>query len=207
MGLVGFGLVGWWRDLRARDARPYGGWMQNCPIVWIIIGVAGSGKTLIGRMLAAQLECDFLEGDRRHPTGNIAKMLAQEPLTDADRAAWLQTMTAEIQRSVDRKCETVLTCSGLKRAYREQLRVSDRVQLVSIDVPESELQRRLECRGEHYMKPEMLRSQLVAFEAIEPSENVMVVDGMAAPEAIVAAIFQQSQARFEGFDRPWWERV
>jgi gluconokinase len=196
-----------WRDLRAWEARPDGGWMQNCPIVWIIIGVAGSGKTLIGRMLAAQLECDFLEGDRRHPPENIAKMLAQESLTDADRAGWLQTMTAEIQRSVDRKCETVLTCSGLKRAYREQLRVSDRVQLVSIDVPESELQRRLECRGEHYMKPEMLRSQWLAFEPIEPSENVMIVDGMDAPEAIVAAIIQQARERFVGFDRPWWERL
>jgi gluconokinase len=180
---------------------------MDCPIVWIIIGVAGSGKTLIGRMLAAQLECDFLEGDRRHPPENIEKMLAQEPLTDADRAAWLQTMTAEIQRSVDRQCETVLTCSGLKRAYREQLRVSDRVQLVSIQVPESELQRRLECRGEHYMKPEMLRSQWLAFEAIAPSENVMVVDGLAEPEAIVAAIMQQGRERFVGFDRPWWERV
>jgi gluconokinase len=181
--------------------------MQNCPIVWMIIGVAGSGKTLIGRMLAAQLECDFLEGDRRHPPENIAKMLAQEPLTDADRAAWLQTMTAEIQRSVDRRCETVLTCSGLKRAYREQLRVSDRVQLVSIDVPESELQRRLECRGEHYMKPAMLQSQWLAFEAIAPSENIMLVDGMQEPEAIVAAIIQQARARFAGFERSWWERV
>jgi gluconokinase len=181
--------------------------MQNCPIVWMIVGVAGSGKTLIGRMLAAKLECDFLEGDRRHPPENVAKMLAQEPLTDADRAAWLQTMTAEIQRSVDRRCETVLTCSGLKRAYREQLRVSDRVQLVSIDVPESELQRRLECRGEHYMKPAMLRSQLAAFEAIAPSENIMVVDGMNEPEAIVAAILAQGRERFAGFDRSWWERV
>jgi gluconokinase len=181
--------------------------MVKCPIVWIIIGVAGSGKTLIGRMLAAKLECDFLEGDRRHPPENIVKMLAQEPLTDADRTAWLQTMTAEIQRSVDRRCETVLTCSGLKQTYREQLRVSDRVQLVAIDVPESELQRRLECRGEHYMKPEMLRSQLAAFEAIAPSENTIAVDGSVAPEAIVAAILQQGRERFAGFDRSWWERV
>jgi gluconokinase len=180
--------------------------MQNCPIIWIIIGVAGSGKTLIGRMLAAQLECDFLEGDRRHPPENIVKMLAQEPLTDADRAGWLQTMTTEIQRSVDQRYETVLTCSGLKRAYREQL-VSDRVQLVSIDVPESELLRRLECRGEHYMKQSMLRSQLAAFESIGPSENAIVVDGMDVPDAIVAAILAQGRERFAGFDRSWWERV
>jgi gluconokinase len=128
-------------------------------------------------------------------------------LTDADRTVWLQTMTAEIQRSVDRRCETVLTCSGLKRVYREQLRVSDRVQLVSIDVSESELQRRLECRGEHYMKPEMLRSQWLAFEAIGPSENAIVVDGMDVPEAIVAAIIQQARDRFAGFERSWWERL
>jgi gluconokinase len=181
--------------------------MQNCPIVWMIIGVAGSGKTLIGRMLAAKLECDFLEGDRRHPSENIAKMQAGIPLTDADRAVWLQTMTAEIQQSVDRRCETVLACSGLKRVYREQLRVSDRVQLVSIQVPESELLRRLSYRGEHYMQPEMLRSQWLAFEAIESSENIMVVDGMQEPEAIVAAILQQAKEQFVGFDRPWWERV
>jgi gluconokinase len=181
--------------------------MQKFPIVWIIIGVAGSGKTLIGRMLAARLECDFLEGDRRHPPENIAKMLAQEPLTDDDRATWLQTITAEIQRSVDRRCETVLTCSGLKRAYREQLRIGDRVQLVAIDVPESELRRRLKGRGEHYMKPEMLRSQLAAFEPIDQLENVMIVDGMAAPETIVAAIMQQARERFGGCERSWWERV
>lgn len=181
--------------------------LMDCPIVWIIIGVAGSGKTLIGRMLAAQLECDFLEGDRRHSPENIAKMLAGEPLTDADRAAWLQTMTMEIQRSVDRRCETVLTCSGLKRAYRDQLRVNNRVQLVSINVPEDELLRRLECRGEHYMKPEMLRSQLAAFEAIAPLENIMVVDGLNAPEAIVESILRQGRERFVGLNRPWWERV
>ncbi len=181
--------------------------MLCCPIVWIIIGVAGSGKTLIGRMLAAQLECDFLEGDRRHPPENIAKMLTGKSLTDADRATWLQTITAEIQRSVDRRCETVLTCSALKRAYREQLRVNDRVQLVAIEVPENELQRRLVCRGEHYMKPEMLRSQLMAFEPIVQSENVMIVDGTLPPSAIVAAIFAQAQQRFDGWDRPWWERL
>ncbi len=181
--------------------------MRNCPIVWIITGVSGSGKTLIGRALAAALECDFLEGDRRHPPENIAKMLAGKSLTDADRAAWLQTITAEIQRSIDRRCETVLTCSGLKRHYREQLRVNDRVQLVAIQVPESELQRRLDCRGAHYMKPAMLRSQLAAFESIGAAENVMIIDGTLTPSAIVAEILAQAQQQFDGFDRPWWKRL
>ncbi len=180
--------------------------MDAYPIVWIIIGVAGSGKTLIGRRLAAQRECDFLEGDRRHPSANVAKMLAQKPLTDTDRAAWLQAMMADIQRAIDRNYETVLTCSALKRAYRRQLQVSDRVQLVWINVAEVELQRRLAQRADHYMQPDMLRSQLAAFEPIALGENVITVDGSQLPEAIVVDILSQAKQRFPNLAKPWWER-
>ncbi|MBE9033322.1 AAA family ATPase [filamentous cyanobacterium LEGE 11480] len=171
-----------------------------------MVGVAGSGKTRIGRLLAEKLECDFLEGDRRHPALNIAKMLAQAPLTDGDRTDWLEAMVADVQRAVDGRYETVMTCSALKLAYRKKLRLNDRVQLVWIRVSEAELQHRLTQRESHYLSPQMLQSQLDTFEPIESSEQAIVVDGMQAPREIVDDILAQVQRQCPSIAQPWWER-
>jgi gluconokinase len=129
--------------------------MNDCPLAWVVMGVAGSGKTHIGRLLAERLECDFLEGDRRHPLSNIIKMQSQQPLNDADRHQWLLAMEEDIRRAVDRNREVVVSCSALKASYRTQLRSPGRVQLVWLDVPKLELERRLRNRVNHYMKPEI----------------------------------------------------
>jgi gluconokinase len=180
--------------------------MADCPLVWIVIGVAGSGKTVIGRLLAERLECDFLEGDRRHPLSNLEKMRSQIPLEDADRHQWLVALEADIGRATALKRETVMTCSSLKADYRQRLMAPGRVQLVWLDVPRSELERRLQQRENHYMKPEMLESQLAAFEAVGLEENVMTIDGLLSPAEIVSAVLDRATALFPEMSGDWWQR-
>ena len=171
------------------------------------MGVAGSGKTLVGRLLAERLESDFLEGDRRHPLENVLKMQAQTPLDDTDRDRWLSEIQADIDRAVTKKRETVLTCSALKMAYRRRLTALDRVQLVWLDVPKAELQRRLTRRSDHYMKSDMLDSQLAAFEPIGFEENVLTIDGRLLPAKIVDELLSQATWLFPDLEKPWWQRI
>lgn len=180
--------------------------MNQCPLIWIVIGVAGSGKTAIGRLLAQQLECDFLEGDRRHPLPNILKMAAHLPLQDSDRQSWLLAMQDDIQRAHDLNRETVITCSALKLAYRQQLTVPGRVQLVWLNVPEAELERRLSQRANHYMKLEMLRSQIAAFEPMQPAENALIVNGLLPPVEVVNTLLSTATQLFPDLKKSWWQR-
>lgn len=180
--------------------------MNPCPLVWIVIGVAGSGKTVIGRLLSQQLECDFLEGDRRHLLSNILKMAAHIPLQDSDRQSWLLEMEADIQRAIVLNRETVLTCSALKLSYRTQLTAPERVQLVWLNVPEAELERRLSQRGNHYMKLEMLRSQIAAFEPIQPEENAIIIDGLLSPVEVVTDLLKTATQLFPSLKKSWWQR-
>ncbi|EKU98857.1 gluconate kinase, SKI family [Leptolyngbya sp. PCC 7375] len=181
--------------------------MRDCPLVWIIMGVAGSGKTLVGRMLAERLESDFLEGDRRHPLSNIHKMSSQQPLDDGDRHQWLLEIQEDMHRAIAKNRETVMTCSALKAAYREQLSSLNRVQLVWLDVPKAELKRRLLRRSNHYMKPEMLASQLATFEPIAPDETVITVDGRLLPTRIIDELLNQATWLFPDLEKPWWKRA
>ena len=181
--------------------------MSDYPLVWIIMGVARSGKTLVGRLLAERLESDFLEGDRRHPGTNIRKMSLQQPLEDPDRRQWLLEIEEDMHRAIAKQRETVLTCSALKASYRKQLTALARVQLVWLDVPKVELQRRLLRRSNHYMRPEMLTSQLVAFEPIRPEENVITVDGRLLPAKIVDELLNQANWLFPDLEKPWWQRA
>jgi gluconokinase len=180
--------------------------MASCPLVWIIIGVSGSGKSVVGRLLSERLDCDFLEGDRRHPLANIKKMISHTPLEDEDRRQWLLNIEADIQRAIDLRSETVITCSGLKSSYRRQLESLDLVQLVWLNVPEEELQHRLANRENHFMQSDMLKSQLEAFEPITSEEHIIIVDGVLTPRAIVEEIISQAAKIFPNLKRSWWQR-
>ena len=179
--------------------------MNDCPLIWIMMGVAGSGKTLVGRLLSERLESDFLEGDRRHPQANILKMLSHQPLEDADRRQWLLEIEDDIRRASDRHRETVITCSALKLSYRKQLAALGRVQLVYLKVPPLELERRLTQRSNHYMQSAMLHSQVAAFEPISPEENVITVDGLLPPIEVVNSLLSQGIQRFPNLKKPWWQ--
>ncbi|WP_299403323.1 gluconokinase, GntK/IdnK-type [Acaryochloris sp. IP29b_bin.148] len=176
------------------------------PLVWVMMGVAGSGKTTVGRLLAARLDCDFLEGDRRHPRANIQKMAAYIPLTEGDRQQWLDAIAADIRQAIHLKREIVITCSALKRAHRQRLRALGPVQLVGLELPESVLCQRLNQRCHHYMPAQLLASQLEAFEAIGVEEAILTVNATLLPAEIVDQIWQQAIDRYPPLERAWWHR-
>ncbi|NJK63619.1 MAG: AAA family ATPase [Synechococcaceae cyanobacterium SM2_3_1] len=116
--------------------------MTPYPLVWIVMGVAGSGKSTVGRRLAAHLDCDFLEADRRHPTSNIRRMQQDQPLQGR----------------------------------------------------------------QHFFGPELLSSQLRAFEDPQPEEPLWQINGVGDPETIAQRILEQSRRRWPVLQQPWWQR-
>jgi gluconokinase len=180
--------------------------MNEHVLIWILIGVSGSGKSTIGRRFSQYLECDFLEGDRRQSQANIKKMSAGEPLDDEDRRQWLADIEADLRWSLDRHREVVITCSALKAKYRKQLKSLGRVQLVWIDVPTAILKHRLETREDHYMNAEMLASQINAFESIKPEESIITIDGSRSIDDAMSELISTATQRFPNLHEFWWER-
>jgi gluconokinase len=155
-------------------------------MVILLMGVAGSGKTTIGRKLAAALDWPFADADDFHSPANIAKMAAGHPLDDADRAPWLAALRAYIDEHLARGENAVLACSALKASYRDLL-VADpaRVRLVHLQGSPDLLQRRLRSRHGHYMAPTMLPSQLAT---LEPPAHALTLDIARTPDELVAEI-------------------
>jgi gluconokinase len=180
--------------------------MNSNPLVWVITGVSGSGKTTIGRRLSQQLNCDFLEGDRRHPFSNITKMIEQKPLQDEDRLPWLLNIEDDIQRAIAQNREIVITCSALKASYRKQLTSLGQVQLVWLKVAASILEQRVKNRPEHYMKSEMLDSQMAAAESITPEENIITVNGNFSTDTVVDKLMEKAVQLYPSIKKPWWQR-
>jgi len=155
-------------------------------MVIVLMGVAGSGKTTIGEKLAAALGWSFRDADDFHPPANVAKMSAGTPLTDADRAPWLAAIRAHIDACLARGEGSVVTCSALKERYRAVLLADPaRVKLVFLTGSPALLAERIGGRKGHFMKPEMLRSQL---DALETPRDALTVDITPPPDAIVAHI-------------------
>ncbi len=140
-------------------------------MIVIVIGVSGSGKTTVGQALSVLAGWSFLDADDYHPEANVAKMSRGEPLTDADRAPWLEILRTEIAARLARGEDAILACSALKKAYRQQLQVDPaRVRFVYLKVSPKLLQKRLEQRPDHFMKSSMLRSQLETLEEPDKGE-------------------------------------
>ncbi|MDR1823860.1 MAG: gluconokinase [Bifidobacteriaceae bacterium] len=143
--------------------------------VIVVMGVAGSGKTTVGLALAGRLGWDFAEADDFHPSANIAKMSRGVPLADKDRWPWLQVLRAWIDQHLPDGARGVMTCSALKRSYREVLRAPG-VVFVHLDGSPALLEGRLAARAGHFMKPAMLASQLADLEPLEDDEDGLHVD-------------------------------
>jgi len=160
--------------------------------ILVVMGVSGSGKSSIAEMLAAALGVDFLEGDDFHPRQNIEKMKSGTPLTDEDRWPWLRAIAAQIDEWRVQGKAGVVTCSALKRAYRDIL-IGDRreVRLVYLRGSHELIRDRMAARKEHFMPVGLLDSQFKTLEEPGPDERPVTVDIGGTPAEIVAAVIRK----------------
>lgn len=157
------------------------------PAVVVVMGVSGAGKSTVAQLLATQLGWDFEEGDSLHPATNVEKMAAGRPLTDADRVPWLERVAGWIDHEIAAGRCGVITCSALKRSYRETLR-RPAVLFAYLSVPREELELRLASRQGHYMPASLLDSQLEALEPPGSDERALTVSGGGDPARSVELI-------------------
>ena len=156
----------------------------------VVMGVSGAGKTTVGRLIAAQLDCPFRDADSFHPQANIDKMSRGEALTDEDRWPWLRAIADWIAAHRAAATTGVVTCSALKRRYRDLVtaRQSADVRLVYLKGDMALIEARLKARKGHFMPPALLRSQFDALEEPGADEAAITVSIDATPEAIVAQV-------------------
>jgi gluconokinase len=155
----------------------------------VVMGVAGCGKSEVGQRVAAALQLPLIEGDTFHPQSNVDKMRSGIPLTDDDRAGWLDALARELASHPQ---GAVLTCSALKKSYRDRLRAATpRLKFAHLALPIEEAQRRVAARPGHFMPPSLVVSQFAALEDPAGEPGVVVADAM-RPVDEVAAEIQQS---------------
>ncbi|MGW3999529.1 gluconokinase [Amycolatopsis sp. NPDC004772] len=154
--------------------------------VIVVMGVSGSGKTTIGTALAEALGVEYAEADTFHPKANIDKMTAGTPLTDEDRAPWLEAIAGWIREH--QATGGVVTSSALKRRYRDVLRTGGDVWFAHLQVDRARLAERMKTRKGHFMPVSLLDSQLADLEPLQPDEAGVVLDNSSGtPEEITEA--------------------
>jgi gluconokinase len=156
----------------------------------VVMGVSGAGKSTVGRLIAADLHCDFRDADSFHPAANIAKMSRGEALTDDDRWPWLTAIAAWIAQRRAAGETGIVTCSALKRAYRDIVtdRQSADVRLVYLKGDFDLIAARLKSRTGHFMPPGLLRSQFEALEEPRADEHAIAVSIDATPQEIAGRV-------------------
>jgi gluconokinase len=154
--------------------------------VLVVMGVSGVGKTTLAAAVAAELGWAFAEGDALHPEANVAKMAAGTPLSDDDRAPWLARVAGWIDDRIAAGEPGVVTCSALKRGYRDVLRRAE-VVFVHLTGPRALTAARLAARPDHFMPPVLLDSQLDTLEPLAPDEqSIDVSTALTRPEQLAA---------------------
>jgi gluconokinase len=167
-------------------------------VILIVAGVSGSGKTTVGALVAGRLRWRFADADTFHPAANVAKMRSGIPLTDADRAPWLRAICDWMNRETAEGNSAVVTCSALKRAYREELLAGRRdATMVFLMVSREELERRLLARHDHFFPEKLLDSQLSALEPPAPDEGIVTVlsadDPARTAAKVIAAVWPDGE--------------
>lgn len=158
---------------------------------WVVMGVSGCGKSEIGRRLADALKVAYAEGDDDHPEANVAKMAAGTPLTDEDRRDWLLLLQSRIAEAAGQGAGLVLSCSSLKRRYRDLLRAGDPgLAFVHLQGDRELIARRMRERPGHFMPPALLESQLRDLEPLQPDEDGIVLDIANTPEQLIEQVMQ-----------------
>ena len=162
------------------------------PLRIVVMGVSGCGKSRVGRLLAQALALPYVEGDELHPARNVARMAAGIALTDADRQGWLQAVAQKLGHAPH---GVVVSCSALKRRYRDGLRAAaPDLRLVFLHGDAALLATRMLSRPGHYMPASLLQSQLATLEPPGPDEAPVTADIARPPAAIVADVVRQLQA-------------
>jgi gluconokinase len=161
----------------------------------VVMGVSGCGKSTVGRGIAKALGLPFVEGDELHPPRNVELMAAGTPLTDADRHDWLQQVGSQLAAAAAPGVGVVVSCSALKRIYRDQLRSSaPDVRFVFLTGPPELLHQRMHERTGHYMPASLLQSQLATLEPPGVDEAPVTIDIQQPPAEIVAQAVRELQA-------------
>ncbi len=168
--------------------------MQYPPTHLVVMGVAGSGKSTLAAALSKQLGWACAEADEFHPQANIAKMSQGIPLQDEDRWPWLRQIRDWMSRQAQAGCSTVLTCSALKKSYRQLLAEAEgRVLFLHLDGGADLISQRMQGREGHFMPPTLLPSQIATLEALSQEEldaGSLRLDISRSPEELVAAVVQ-----------------
>lgn len=153
------------------------------------MGISGSGKSTVGRALADRLSVPFADADDLHPPSNIAKMSAGHPLDDADRWPWLAVVGQWVAGHPD---GCVMSCSALKRAYRDRIRAAAPASwFLHLDGAPETIAARQAARPDHFMPPELVASQLATLEPLAADESGLVVDVADDVDAIVGQVEQR----------------
>ncbi len=164
------------------------------PGLYVVMGVCGSGKSLIGAQLAHELDIEFVEGDSLHPPDNVQRMAAGIPLTDDDRHGWLMAIATRLREAKRAGVGLVVSCSALKRPYRDLLRSNGEtdVRFVYLAGSQALLAERMAQRRGHFMPLTLLESQLSILEEPSPDEGAWVCDIREAPHAIVVDLVRRT---------------
>lgn len=157
-------------------------------LVGVVMGVAGVGKTTVGRRVAERLGWDFYDGDAYHPEANVKKMSSGIALTDGDRIDWLTALRSIIRKSLDANRRAIVTCSALKESYRRMLqRGNDGVVWIFLKADPAVVRERIRRRSGHFFDPDLLQSQ---YDALEEPANAVTVDAERPFDEVVEAIVQ-----------------
>ena len=162
--------------------------ITSAPIL-VVMGVTGTGKSTVAGLLAERLNWELQEGDDLHPPENVAKMSAGIPLDDEDRWPWLDTIAAWIKHKTENGQPGLVTCSALKRSYRDRLR-GPNVVFVFLNGPPELIEARMASREQHYMPVSLLHSQLATLEPPTSDENVLEINLSAEPKEQVAKVLE-----------------
>ena len=154
----------------------------------VVMGVSGCGKSTVAKLLAETLGWEYAEGDEFHSQANVEKMRRGEPLSDEDRWPWLRSIAAHLQARQQAGHSVVVTCSALRRAYRDLLRdIEYPVRFAHIEPSADVLRERLALRKGHYMPESLLQSQLDTLEPLTPDEPGVVVRADRTPDHVARA--------------------
>ena len=159
--------------------------MKSKTQIIIIMGVAGCGKSTIGSMLAHKLGWDFYDADDFHSESNRMKMAQNIPLTDEDRAGWLDSLRSLIGQNIQNEKPIVLACSALKKSYRDILMINEQVEFIYLRGTYEQIEARLLQRSGHFMSAKMLASQ---FDILEEPQDALTIDITHTPQEIISTI-------------------